>query len=99
METLFLETGTHMACKVHPVVLLSVLDHYLRRHEDQNRVIGKRACVPPCLSCLLPFLCMCRERESQLPDLQLGLCISPSILCVCTRVTRHTARQCTEWRH
>lgn len=34
----------------------------------------------------LPFLCMCRERESQLPDLHLGLCISPSILCVCVRV-------------
>tara|TARA_R110002050_G_scaffold59506_2_gene132936 strand:+ start:612 stop:917 length:306 start_codon:yes stop_codon:yes gene_type:complete len=25
---------------VHPVVLFSVLDHYIRRKEDQHRVIG-----------------------------------------------------------
>ena len=64
METLFLETGTHMACKVHPVVLLSVLDHYLRRHEDQNRVIGTRARVPTCLSCL-PSLLVHVQREGE----------------------------------
>lgn len=27
-------------CEVNPVVLFSILDHYLRRNENQDRVIG-----------------------------------------------------------
>mmetsp|Transcript_3667 Transcript_3667/g.4600 ORF Transcript_3667/g.4600 Transcript_3667/m.4600 type:complete len:314 (+) Transcript_3667:21-962(+) len=27
-------------CKVHPIVVFSILDHYTRRHEGQERVIG-----------------------------------------------------------
>jgi len=32
-------SGT-LSCKVHPVVILSVFDQYVRRNEGQNRVIG-----------------------------------------------------------
>jgi len=40
MDTLFLETGTALEAKVHPVVLFSILDHFLRRQPGQTRVIG-----------------------------------------------------------
>ncbi|KAJ2837416.1 hypothetical protein FBU31_001144, partial [Coemansia sp. 'formosensis'] len=33
-------TTTTQQCYVHPVVLFSVLDHYLRRNDNQERVIG-----------------------------------------------------------
>ncbi|KAJ2084460.1 hypothetical protein GGI09_007256 [Coemansia sp. S100] len=33
-------TTTAQQCYVHPVVLFSVLDHYLRRNDNQERVIG-----------------------------------------------------------
>ncbi|KAI7824492.1 Mov34-domain-containing protein [Kickxella alabastrina] len=33
-------TTTAQQCYVHPVVLFSILDHYLRRNENQERVIG-----------------------------------------------------------
>lgn len=29
-----------MSCKIHPVVIFSILDHYLRRNEKQDRAIG-----------------------------------------------------------
>ena len=38
------QTALHQAddaaCTVHPAVLFSIVDHYSRREEDQNRVIG-----------------------------------------------------------
>jgi len=40
METLFLQTGTTLTVKLHPVVLFSIVDHYVRRSEGQARVIG-----------------------------------------------------------
>lgn len=45
MDTLFLESGgasvsASSGVAVHPVVLFSVLDHHIRRHEEQDRVIG-----------------------------------------------------------
>jgi len=40
-STLFLPTGSSsIRCKLQPVVLFNVLDHYIRRNEDQDRVIG-----------------------------------------------------------
>jgi len=33
-------TGQQVVVKVHPVVILSILDHYMRRKENQDRVIG-----------------------------------------------------------
>eukprot|EP00002_Diphylleia_rotans_P027871 TRINITY_DN560_c0_g6_i1.p1 TRINITY_DN560_c0_g6~~TRINITY_DN560_c0_g6_i1.p1 ORF type:complete len:286 (+),score=76.96 TRINITY_DN560_c0_g6_i1:80-937(+) len=32
--------GGQASAKVHPVVLLSILDHHIRRNEDQTRVVG-----------------------------------------------------------
>eukprot|EP01111_Echinosteliopsis_oligospora_P012536 TRINITY_DN429_c0_g1_i1.p1 TRINITY_DN429_c0_g1~~TRINITY_DN429_c0_g1_i1.p1 ORF type:complete len:283 (-),score=88.43 TRINITY_DN429_c0_g1_i1:52-900(-) len=32
--------GAQMSVKVHPVVVLSILDHFMRRKENQDRVIG-----------------------------------------------------------
>ena len=40
METLFLRTGTQLSVKLHPLVVFSILDHYIRRNEGQMRVIG-----------------------------------------------------------
>lgn len=40
MDTLFLETGTSLEVRVAPVVLFSILDHYMRRESGQTRVIG-----------------------------------------------------------
>jgi len=40
MDTVFLETGTSLEVKVHPVVLFAILDHFVRRHDGQSRVIG-----------------------------------------------------------
>lgn len=51
MDTVFLETGTSLEVKVHPVVLFAILDHFVRRHDGQSRVIG--ACVFIRLSRLL----------------------------------------------
>lgn len=45
MDTLFLETGTALEVKVQPVVLFSILDHFMRRDEGQTRVIGAFACL------------------------------------------------------
>ncbi|KAJ2858297.1 hypothetical protein J3B02_000367 [Coemansia erecta] len=33
-------TTTAQQCYIHPVVLFSILDHYLRRNDNQDRVIG-----------------------------------------------------------
>jgi translation initiation factor 3 subunit F len=38
--TLFLSTAKTTRCKVHPVVLFSILDHFVRRKEGQQRVVG-----------------------------------------------------------
>jgi translation initiation factor 3 subunit F len=38
--TLFLDTGLSVTVKIHPVVIFTVLDHYLRRNKGQERVIG-----------------------------------------------------------
>jgi len=32
--------GSSLKCKVHPVVIFSILDHFLRKNEDNYRVIG-----------------------------------------------------------
>ena len=40
-DTLFLVDGGR-ALRVHPVVLLSILDHYTRRPDATSRVIGAR---------------------------------------------------------
>jgi translation initiation factor 3 subunit F len=39
-SSLFLNTPTSSKTKLHPVVLFSILDHYMRRPEGQTRVIG-----------------------------------------------------------
>lgn len=39
-DTLFISSGASKVVKVHPSVLFSVLDHFLRRPEGQQRVIG-----------------------------------------------------------
>lgn len=40
-SSLFLRTGYSLVnCKLHPVVLFNILDHFSRRNEGQNRVIG-----------------------------------------------------------
>ena len=44
-DTLFLSSSAGDSAwkvKLHPVVLFSVLDHYIRRNEGQKRVIGKQ---------------------------------------------------------
>lgn len=38
--SLNLNTGEKVAFKLHPVVVLSILDHYKRRNQDQTRVVG-----------------------------------------------------------
>lgn len=40
MESVFLETGSGLEVRLRPVVLFSILDHFLRRNKDQSRVIG-----------------------------------------------------------
>ena len=35
-----LHDADEVACTVHPAVLFSIVDHYSRRDEEQNRVIG-----------------------------------------------------------
>ena len=35
-----LHQADDVACTVHPAVLFSIVDHYSRREEEQNRVIG-----------------------------------------------------------
>ena len=52
MDTLFLETGTALEVKVQPVVLFSILDHFMRRDEGQTRVIGVSL---RCALCMLPW--------------------------------------------
>ena len=41
-SSLFLDVGNDAPpeYKLHPVVLFSILDHYSRRNDTQNRVIG-----------------------------------------------------------
>ena len=39
-DTLFIADGASKQVKIHPAVLFSVLDHYIRRNEGQKRVIG-----------------------------------------------------------
>lgn len=39
-ETLFLEKGSSRHVRIHPAVLFSILDHYIRRDKKQVRVIG-----------------------------------------------------------
>ena len=39
-DALFVDPAQAIQVKVHPVVLLAVLDHYTRRPEGQGRVIG-----------------------------------------------------------
>ena len=41
-SSLYLDVGTESNSKynIHPVVIFSILDHYSRRHEGQQRVIG-----------------------------------------------------------
>eukprot|EP00616_Rhizochromulina_sp_CCMP1243_P001437 CAMPEP_0118963828 /NCGR_PEP_ID=MMETSP1173-20130426/1635_1 /TAXON_ID=1034831 /ORGANISM="Rhizochromulina marina cf, Strain CCMP1243" /LENGTH=299 /DNA_ID=CAMNT_0006912213 /DNA_START=83 /DNA_END=982 /DNA_ORIENTATION=+ len=39
-DTLFIEEGAAKLVKVHPAVLFSILDHFIRRQEGQVRVIG-----------------------------------------------------------
>jgi len=39
-DSLFLSKATRRRVQVHPVVIFSILDHYSRRAEDQERVIG-----------------------------------------------------------
>lgn len=41
LSTLFLATGySQLHCKLHPVVLFNILDHFIRRDASQERVIG-----------------------------------------------------------
>jgi len=40
VASLLLPLGGQLSVKVHPVVLLQVCDAYIRRKEDQDRVIG-----------------------------------------------------------
>jgi translation initiation factor 3 subunit F len=40
MDTLFLHTGSELVVKVHPVALFSILDAYLRKGKDKQRVMG-----------------------------------------------------------
>ena len=35
-----LQTGNQVTCKIHPTVIFAILDHYVRRNDAQNRVIG-----------------------------------------------------------
>ena len=39
-DTLFIAEGSSKLVKVHPSVLFSILDHFIRRPEGQKRVIG-----------------------------------------------------------
>eukprot|EP00501_MAST-03F_sp_TOSAG23-6_P001813 GSMAST32.ASY1.ANO1.1891.1 assembled CDS len=39
-DALFLKTGAAVEVKLHPVVLFTALDHYMRRQANQKRVIG-----------------------------------------------------------
>jgi hypothetical protein len=41
-SNLFLQPGSSpsLTCKIHPVVIFTILDHYVRRQESQERVIG-----------------------------------------------------------
>jgi len=45
-DMLFLESENNVV-NIHPVVMFSILDHYIRRVEGQKRVIGTR-CFPLC---------------------------------------------------
>lgn len=40
--TLFLDSSPYasISCKIHPVVVWSILDHFMRRSAGQERVIG-----------------------------------------------------------
>lgn len=39
-DALFVDPAQAIQVKVHPVVLLAILDHFQRRPEGQGRVIG-----------------------------------------------------------
>lgn len=40
MDALFVDSAQAMVVRVHPIVLFSVLDHYNRRPEHAQRVVG-----------------------------------------------------------
>ena len=40
-DVVFVEKCGIQAVNVHPIVLFSILEHHLRRDEEDNRVIGK----------------------------------------------------------
>ena len=40
MAQMFLQSSKDLTVRVHPLVLFSVLEHYIRRNEGQKRVIG-----------------------------------------------------------
>jgi translation initiation factor 3 subunit F len=37
---LFLGDATNTSCHIHPVVIMSILDHYTRKSKNGERVIG-----------------------------------------------------------
>jgi hypothetical protein len=39
-SSVFIEEFSSLSVTIHPVVLLSILDHHSRRNKDQHRVIG-----------------------------------------------------------
>jgi translation initiation factor 3 subunit F len=39
-DALFIDSAQSLVVRVHPLVLLSILDHYQRRSEKDGRVIG-----------------------------------------------------------
>ena len=56
----------NLVCKVHPVVLFSIVDSYERRNENSRRVIGTLLGQCPTASfefklSLLILLCICRS--------------------------------------
>ena len=40
MRVFFIKMALNAVCRVHPVVLFSIVDSYERRNEDARRVIG-----------------------------------------------------------
>eukprot|EP01112_Ceratiomyxa_fruticulosa_P005039 TRINITY_DN155_c0_g1_i10.p1 TRINITY_DN155_c0_g1~~TRINITY_DN155_c0_g1_i10.p1 ORF type:complete len:294 (+),score=71.66 TRINITY_DN155_c0_g1_i10:155-1036(+) len=46
-STMLLSSGIGQSlCRIHPVVIFSILDHYIRRNDGQDRVIGTLLGVP-----------------------------------------------------
>ncbi len=85
-EVLFVERSGLCAVRVHPTVVLSILEQYVRRDMEEGRtdgnVIGEP--VPPSQRpCCLRLMC-----GLSCPMLRAGVC--------CTR--RHTSRIFHRWR-